>query len=85
MCIYKDGNVKGPEKQKQKQKNQKKTINRIALNILLIFKDLIDFHILNILLIFLQNQSLFQDIKEKISKMIGTTHLNKVVFVLASL
>lgn len=57
-----------PNQKNKNKKNQKKIITRMALNILLIFKDLIDFHILNRLFIFLQNQSPLQDIKEKIRR-----------------
>lgn len=48
---------------------------RIILNILWIFKALIDFHTFGRLLIILKTQPLLQDVKEKASKKIGT-HLD---------
>lgn len=73
LHIYRDGDVKCVLHVNQKKK---KTTTRMALDILWIFKDLIDFHIFSRLIILLQKQPLLQDAKEKASKKIGT-HLNK--------
>ena len=50
----------------------------MALNILCILKEFMDFHIFSRLFIFLQNQPLLQDVKEEESKK-TENHLNKVI------